>query len=276
MVSLLGLLAGGVVNALADDLPAGRAPNWPKYPDGRHRPLLAWLGVTAFALRLRSAPKDETEEPSGELDSIRLSWRYPLVELMNAVLMLLTFLFARERRAFSGEETLLLLAMVAMFMLISVIDWEHMRIPVSPLLACCLLALVRALAFPHSPPTIASMLVGALIACLSFALIYLGGRLFVRLAVRSQHQPNENAALGRGDVYLMTVGGLIVGFPNILVAMALTILLGGIGALAYLLVKNASGGYRRFTALPYAPYMLASIYLVALLRDEVSRLVFGI
>ena len=276
LVALLGLLVGGLINSLADDLPTGRQPSPPKYPNGRRRPPLAWLGATAFLLNLRRASQTTDESTDDDCERQELSWRYPLVEIALSASMTLVFAVARDMHAMSIEETLLYLALVALFVLIAVIDLEHMRILVTPLLACCLLALVRAFAFPQSPPTFASMLVGALCACLVFSLVYLGGRLFARLAERYGHSPADITVFGRGDVYLMTVGGLIAGFPNVLVIMALTILLGGIGALTYLLRKSASGGYQRFSAFPYAPYILTSIYVVMLLRGEASRLIFGL
>lgn len=271
LVTLLGLVVGGVVNALADDLPAGRMPSRPRYPAGQARPPRAWLGIAAFLLRLRRAPEASTGASTDDnRERHRLSWRYPLLEVALAALMALTFAVARDIYRMPVAESLIWLALVALYVLIAVIDLEHLRIPLMPLLACGLLALLRAFAFPLSPPTIASMLVGALCACLVFSLVYLGGQSFALLGVKRQRQPLT--AFGRGDVYLMSVGGFIVGFPTVLVAMALAILLGGAGALGYLLAKKISGGYRRFSALPYAPYILASIYLVMLLRDELNRL----
>lgn len=274
---LLGLLVGGIVNALADDLPTGRRPRLPKYRNGQRRPLLAWLGISAFAFRLRDPPEKATGVlADGTRDRRNLSWRYPLVEVVSAALMALTFAVARDTTEMSCEETLIWLAFVALFILIAVIDLEHKRIPVEPLIASVLLALVRALAFPLSSPTAASMLAGALSANLTFTLVYVGGLIFVRMAKRYRPNLAVVTGFGRGDVYLMSVGGLIVGFPDVLVAMTMTILLGGIGALAFFVVKTASGGYRRFSALPYAPNILTSIYAVMLLGDELNRLIFGL
>ncbi|MCY4064618.1 MAG: A24 family peptidase [Chloroflexi bacterium] len=276
LAALFGLIAGGVVNALADDLPAGRRPRLPRYPDGTPRPVRAWLGVTAFALRLRCASPSAIDKSIDGCQRQMLSWRYPLVELALMVLTILTYAVARTRLDRSGEETLIYLAWVALFVLIAVIDLEHMRIPLAPLLACVLLAFVGATAFPQALPPFASMLAGAFCAFVSFALLYLGGCAFAQFAASRQHPRPALTALGRGDVYLMTVGGLIVGFPHVLVLMALTILLGGIGAAAYMLTKSRSGGYQRFSAIPYAPFILASVYSILLLRGELSQLIFGL
>ncbi len=276
LAALVCLLAGVVVNALADDLPAGRLPRLPRYPDGKRRPVLAWLGIAAFALRMRCPPKPATDKSTADGKQQVLSWRYPLVELVLLSLTLLTREVARTRLALSGEETLIYLAWVALFVLIAVIDLEHMRIPHQPLLACVLLAVIRGSAFPHSSPTFASMLAGAFCACFAFSLLYLVGRAFAQFVAGRHKLSTDLTALGRGDVYLMTVGGFIVGFPHALVVMAITILLGGSGAAGYMLAKSGAGGYQRFSAIPYAPFILASVYTVMLLRREVSQLIFGL
>ena len=277
LVVLIGLLIGGVVNVLADDLPAGRKPGLPRYPNGSRRPLAAWLGVTAFAFQLRQAP-DTRSADSGPHCAARgtLSWRYPLVEIASAALMTLTQAAAIDIRPLSVLEALIWQAMVILFLLIAIIDLEHRQIPMAPLLATGALAIVRAFAVPLSSSTTAAMLGGALCGGLSFSLVYLGGRLFARLASRKWNMPRCVTAFGKGDVYLMTVGGLIAGYPDVLIAMSLAILLGGIGALFYIAAKHAQGGYQPFSALPYGPYILISIYVVMLLPGEVSGLVAGL
>ena len=103
LVALLGLLLGGVVNALADDLPAGRL-GLPRYPDGGRRPLAAWLGMSAFALGLRRAPAAAPAPAKSDVGGHALTWRYPLVELALAIMMALTYAAARGRPPLSAEK----------------------------------------------------------------------------------------------------------------------------------------------------------------------------
>jgi prepilin signal peptidase PulO-like enzyme (type II secretory pathway) len=263
---LIGLLIGAVVNTLADDLLAGRRPGLPQYPNGRRRPLPAWLGVTAFAFRLRQ-PHDKRCAAAKLHRKARgtLSLRYPLVEITLSALMTLTQAVAIDIRFMSAPEAVVWQGLVVLFVLIGIIDLEHRRIPWAPLLAAGALAIVRAFAFPLSSPSAAAMLAGALCAGIVFSLVYLGGCLFTRLASRRGNMPSDVTAFGSGDVYLMTVGGLILGFPAVLLAMALAVLLGGIVALVYAATMRVAGRYRSFTALPYGPQILISIYLVMLL-----------
>lgn len=69
-------------------------------------------------------------------------------------------------------------------------------------------------------------------------------------------------ALGQGDVKLAGLLGLMVGFPAIVLALLITMLAGGLVAIALLV----SGRARRGDTLAYAPYLalggLLALYLV--------------
>jgi len=273
LVALLGLLLGGVVNALADDLPAGRRLGLPRYPDGGRRPLAAWLGISAFALGLRRAPP--VAPPSAKTDAgcHALTWRYPLVELALAILMALTYAAARGRPSLPAEKMLIWQALIILFVLIAVVDIEHRRIPVAPMLVTVLVVIFGAGAAGQPTPSFASMLAGALCAGLVFSLVYLGGRLFGRLAARFWRRRPADTVFGLGDVYLMTIGGLIVGFPQVLAAMLLAVFSAGFLALLVLaryafIIRQ----YKAFAILPYGPCILASTFAVLILHDPISQL----
>ena len=279
LIAALGILLGGVVNALADDLPAGRRLGFPRYSAGQRRPIRAWLGVSAFVFKLRRSPtSDQVAYYDGETDSntLSLSWRYPLTELFLSALMTLTYVIAFRDPATSYGQLVVRQVQVALFVLIAVVDMERRRILIAPLLATVLLALISAVSYPQFPPTIASMMAGALCAGLVFSLVYVGGRLFGHLAARFEEQSLEVTVFGLGDVYLITAGGLIVGFPNVLVAMALAIFLGGIGALSHLAVQVVSGrGYTPFSALPYGMYIATATIIAMLSPVELARFFNG-
>ena len=209
LVALLGLMAGGVVNLLADDLPAGRKPGLPKYPDGRRRPMAAWLGTSAFVFNLRRAPTvTNNSTMTDDVGRPALSWRYPLVELALSALMALVYSMAQGQPSLPGEKALIWGLSVALFVLIAVVDIEHRRILLAPLLAIVAFAIINGLAFPKSPPSVASMMIGAICAGMVYSLAYLGGRLFAYLAERRWHSLSDTVVFGLGDVYLRTVGGL--------------------------------------------------------------------
>jgi len=59
-----------------------------------------------------------------------------------------------------------------------------------------------------------------------------------------------------GDVLLGAVIGLMVGFPEIIQSLTLTIIAAGVFSLGYLLVMLLTRRYRLGTAFPYGPFIL--------------------
>lgn len=259
---LAGILLGGLVNALAENLPHGRFLARPRYGDGAARPPVAWLGLGAFLFKQRQSPGGGEQNKER-----RLSWRYPLTELLLAGLLLATE-HAAGAQAPLGQQ-LLWQFYVVIFVLIAVVDIEHKRILFLPVAAVSALGLFDAAFYPQHRPDLASSLAGGVAGGSVFSLVYAGGLLYGRIL---KDRPEMPTAFGKGDVYLMAMGGLIVGFPNVLVTMVAAACLGGGGALAWLLATGLRGrGYERFTALPYGPYILTATYGVMLFPD-----VFGL
>ena len=254
---LIGIFLGGLVNALADNLPHGRLLTRPRYAGGAPRPPVAWLGLGAFLFNLRRSPDIATPG--------RLGWRYPLTELALAVLLPVTHLAGAQ--APLGQQ-LLWQAYVVAFVLLGIVDIEHKRILFTPVIALSALALFDAAFYPQPAPALPGSLAGGVVGGVIFSLVYAGGMIYRQSLGGGAEIPK---AFGKGDVYLMAMGGLVLGFPNVLVAMAAAVFLGGGGALTWLLAARLRGqGFARFTTLPYGPYILTATYAVMLSAGRVS------
>lgn len=261
IVGLIGLLAGGISNVLADDLPHYRFPRLPRYPDGTPRPLMAWLGITAFLFGQR-------ESPTGA----RLSWRYPLTEIATALTMMLTVLTTGDLRdntgapAITGLQLAFWLMYMAIFVLMAVIDIEHKLILFVVSIPAIVLALLDA-ALTQYKPDLQNALLGGGIAFATFFVLYLGGILYAHIRRISE------VAFGYGDVILITITGLILGPEALIFAMFITVFLGFIGSMAWIIGKSMRGqGHSLFTALPYGPYIIAATIIMMLFSSEVKTL----
>ncbi len=261
LVFAVAILLGALVNVLADDLPAGRLPKRPRYPDGAPRPLLAWLAIGAFLFNLRHSPKSNATD-----NDRKLTWRYPLTELALATLLVITHLVKRDDPHLATGQLIIWQAYVVVFVLLSVVDLEHKHILIMPVILASALALINAAAFPQPAPNLPSSLVGGTVGGLTFSLVFWGGRLVGRFFGRRRKMPT---AFGKGDVYLMILAGLIVGFPHVLAVMILAIFLGGFGALACIFQMILSRRYELFTAFPYGPYILAAVYIVLIVSSKI-------
>lgn len=136
-------------------------------------------------------------------------------------------------------------AYCSLLLLIAVVDLEHRIVP------NVVLALGVSLAVGFNiwlaTPGLASALGGAMV----------GGGFFLLLALLRRN------ALGLGDVKLAFLIGMMTGFPQVLQALTIGIILGGVAAAFLLLTRLRS----RKEYIPYAPYLVVGC-IVTLLQGQ--------
>jgi prepilin signal peptidase PulO-like enzyme (type II secretory pathway) len=93
-------------------------------------------------------------------------------------------------------------------------------------------------------------------------LFYWMGMLFMRVVNRRSASKSDEVALGYGDVNLAGVLGLMLGLPQILIALVLALLLGGILSGAIMLGMAALRRYRSMMAIPYGPFLVLGAMFV--------------
>jgi leader peptidase (prepilin peptidase)/N-methyltransferase len=252
LYGLLGLLAGALVNLCADQLPRWRTlrrtPFCPYCDVGR--PPWAWISVVPYLVF----------KPRCQYCSAPISWRHPIVEIGSAAM----FAFIWHRYA-GGELSRLLIPYTiysTLFLLLLVIDLEHKLILNVVILPAWLLALAGSLVHP-TPHFWRLALLGGVLGFGLLYLIYLLGELFVKIMSKIRGTPVNAVAFGFGDVRLGGFIGLVLGFPDVLNALFLAILLGGLGGLIYWFVSAViRRRYSLFTAIPYGPFLIAGAMFV--------------
>ncbi len=266
IAGVLGLLAGGLVNMLADDLPTNGPPvhndppadeeqrhirlRAPHYPDGAPRP---FLSLIAFLRGRRVSP-----------DGSKLGWRYLLVEVALAAA------FAALAAAYPLDVQLAFyLLYVWVFALVTVIDVEHRLILFVVMVPAALLAVLDAILTPVPRPSLADSLTGGAMGFGVFWLFWYGGVLFNKARFRGE--THQEVAFGFGDVMLAGVCGLILGWQSMIFAMFITVFAGAFGGLLWMLSRLVSGtGYAMFTALPYGPYIVLGTMVMLFFQDPVQ------
>jgi prepilin signal peptidase PulO-like enzyme (type II secretory pathway) len=261
VAGVIGLIAGGVINALADDLPARENPRLPHYPDGTPRRLSAWLGVTAFLTGQRNSPKKHGKKSKVPLS---LSWRHPIVEVSTALAFFGVALGIKHQ-----PNLPFWCVYLAILILITVIDVEHRLILFVVIIPSCLFALLVALVSPEEGKSFSDYLIGGAAGFAVFFLMFLGGVVFT---VLSRHQA---VAFGFGDVMLATLS-LILGWRGLIPAIFITVFAGAAGALVYILGRMVMRQrYRWFTPLPYGPYIVMGTIVVLLFREQVKTVIWA-
>lgn len=229
--AIVGLLVGGWLNVLADDLPGRHRPGKPRCTTcGASRSPRSWLSTLAYLLAQGRCSHCTAPVPL----------RGACVELGTATVF--AYLFAR----FGLTDRMLLYSIYStIFILVTVTDLEHrliLNVVIGPAIVLALVA---------GPFTYGlgwkSMLAGGVIGFLTFyilALLWPGG-------------------MGFGDVKLAAFIGLITGFQGVIVALIVTFLAGGTISLFLLVTRIRS--LRDY--IPYGPFLVIG-GMVALLWGQ--------
>jgi leader peptidase (prepilin peptidase)/N-methyltransferase len=253
---LVGFLIGIFLNYCADQLPRWRslrrAPFCPHCD--QPRPIWAWVGTLAY-LRFK---------PDCAHCGAPISWRHPIVEVGTALL----YAFLWYTYALPGEWVVLVLYTLysTILVLVLVIDLEHRLILNVVMYPAWALALIGSFFFPE-PSFYIRALVGFAVGFGFLWLVYQGGVLFVKLLSKRRGKDINAVAFGFGDVRLGGFMGLVLGFPDVLSAIIVAILLGGLFSLVYIVVQGLIlRRYSMFTAVAYGPFLIIAtvIYMFLL------------
>ena len=184
----------------------------------------------------------------------RISWQYPVVELLTGVLFALTvFSFGIT------WHTVLPLAFVTALVIVTFIDLEHQIVPdvitlpgIAIALAWSVLSFfVSAHQTPggFSPPAPLEALLGTLV----------GGGLLYLVAVVSR------GGMGGGDIKLTAMIGALLGWQQVLLTIFLGTLSGSVVALLFL----ASGKKGRKDPMPFGPFLALGAVLALFWGEEI-------
>lgn len=237
LFALLGLLTGGVINMLADELPTRQRPGRPRCIQCQYR--YGPPGWLALGRRMWGGGRCPD-------CGLRTRRRALLVEGTTAISFAILPFFVEE------PANLLFGALyVAILILVIVTDLEHRLILHAVTVPGTLLALVGSIFINGNSLLFA--LLGAVIGfVVFFAFFWLGKTLF------------GPGALGFGDVTLSTMMGAMVGFPAIIFALTLGILLGGVLTFLFMLLGRLS--LRSHVA--YGPFLAVAGIVIIIWGEE--------
>lgn len=241
--ALIGLLVGGMINVLADDLPARLSPARPHCPQCGH--VYGPSGWLALARRLRGG-----RCPQCGLETRR---RALLVEIVTPLTFALLPSLINE-----PVDLLFGSLYIAILILVIVVDLEHRLILHVVTVPGTVLALVGSAFVSSNAPLLA--LLGAIFGFFTFlGLYWLGRRLF------------GPGALGFGDVMLSTMMGAMVGFPYIVFALVIGVLLGGM--ISFGLIASRRLSMRSYVA--YGPFLAMAGIITVVWGDQLLSWYLG-
>jgi len=178
----------------------------------------------------------------------KISPRYTVVELLNGICYLLIFLHFDV--VISPLYASLVSLMTSALIVIFFMDWDTQLINTWVVVFIGVLAIPKFLFCQKDCPlSLSAMILGAFVVSVPLLIIAL---------------VSHEKAMGMGDVYLMIAGGLFLGAPNILVAMAVALI---VGSICGLILKHANGN----SVFAFGPYLSLGIAAAALYGDTITK-----
>jgi leader peptidase (prepilin peptidase)/N-methyltransferase len=223
VVGLFGLALGSFLNVVIARVPAGGSLLHPGSACPGCRAPLAWydnipvLSFVALRGRCRAC-------------GMRISWRYPLVELLTAAVLVSSYL------AFGpSADFLVACALLPALIAMTAIDLQHQMIP-------------DAITLPGIPVGLLINVATGRISWVDSVIgLIAGGGLFLVIILASR------GGMGGGDLKLGALLGAFLGWKALLVALFVAIVLGG--AIGTLLL--ATGRRGRKDPIPFGPFLAA-------------------
>ncbi len=170
------------------------------------------------------------------------------------------------------------LILLTYFGVVFVIDLEHRLILHPTSIFGAILGLIAGVIAHGISPTLLGGLGGFLIMLAFYYLGVLFTRMRAKRLMARGQEPDDEEALGSGDVILVTVLGLIVGWPLIWLCLLYGVLLGGLVSLLILLWLLVSGRYKTsalMTFIPYGPYFIVTAGLIVYFPKFLALVVPG-
>ncbi len=240
---VLGWLLGWVVNYLADVLPVTLKFSRPACLNPACCQPYAWGRYLLLS--------------SCSACGRRRGWRVYAVQAVSLAAAVYLWLQPPAKIHF-----LLALILFGYLLIVAVIDLEH-RLILGPIS-------VFGLVFAASLGVLAhgwvDTLIGGVAGFLIMYLFYLVGKVFANIrARRLGAEADAQEALGSGDVTLVTLLGLLLGWPLIWLALLMAVLAAGLCSLVILGIALLRGRYRQQAFnifIPYAPFFIVSAMLI--------------
>jgi leader peptidase (prepilin peptidase) / N-methyltransferase len=249
VVFVFGLIVGSFLNVCIVRLPRGGSiVNPPSHCPRCQSGIKFYDNIPLISFFLLRGKCRNCGEP--------ISWRYPLVELTNALLYV-----GIVSEFWLGGEAIMMMALCSSLIVITVIDYDHMIIPDKITLPGMLVGLTLAPFFmsplgdplpfnldgllPHAGP----YLIGFLNSLIG---LILGGGLLLSIGW-AWEKLRHVEAMGGGDVKLMGMVGSFLGWKGALLTIMLGALAGSLIGVLLIVLKR----HKMEKLIPFGPFLAA-------------------
>ncbi|KPJ57160.1 hypothetical protein AMJ49_02490 [Parcubacteria bacterium DG_74_2] len=178
----------------------------------------------------------------------KISWQYPLVEIVTALIFLGTFNQFPISNFQNFVNLFFMLYVSCSLIVIFFYDLKHYIIPDQVIYPAILISAI--FLFLHPKSQILNSIYSALGASLFFLSIYL---------------ISKGKWMGFGDVKLAFLMGLFLGFPKILVALFFSFFIGAIIGIGLILAKKKT----LKSEVPFGPFLVAGTFIALFFGENI-------
>lgn len=229
---ILGLCVGSFVNVLSDRLPNGEDVLVSRSHCDYCKKILSWyelVPILSYVIQKRRCRHCHKV----------LSFQYPFVELFTGLgFVVIALVFGMYSSLFVALSVVFTMSMV-----ILVADFKYFIIPDVTLIVMGIVGLFSLTTLPFQE--VRAHLLSAVAAFVGFLLLYL---------------LTKQKGMGFGDVKLAGVLGLLLGFPNLVIALYTAFLTGAIVGVILMIVGKA----KMKTKLPFGPFLILGMFVAFL------------
>lgn len=243
LISIYGLIIGSFLNVCVYRIPREESVSFPSSHCTSCNTSLKWYdNIPLFSYIILQG--------KCRYCKVKISPKYPMIELLNAIIYLLLFY------KFKLSIDFIFYALISSSLIVvTFIDLKEMIIPdrlVITILTLSILHKAVNYILYKVPINFIDSIGGLLLA----------GGLFLLIVIIS------NGGMGGGDVTLIGSLGFVVGIKNILLVMFLSFMIGAIISLFLLLLKIKT----KKDPIPFGPFIIISFFIVMLFGEKIIDL----
>jgi leader peptidase (prepilin peptidase) / N-methyltransferase len=189
----------------------------------------------------------------------KISIQYPLVELLTGILFVL--LFGHFYSGLSLRQVIYILYLFyisSALIVIFIYDLKHSLIPEAVLFPAAIVAIIYNLLPPYNMQYILFSLLATLAAGAFFFLL---------------HGISKGKAMGFGDVELVVLMGIFLGWPNLFTALFLAFFFGAIIGLILMALPARAGGEKKSlkSEIPFGPFLITGTFMALFLGSQIIK-----
>lgn len=265
-VVLMGLCVGSFLNVCIYRMPRGLSVAFPGSHCPRSKaPLLWWENIPVLSFVILGG--------KGRVSKAPISWQYPAVEIITAILFFVLW------QLFTPAVAISYMIMASMMLAGSFIDWQFKIIPDSLTVGGAFVGLIAAASVPALLDIEGAWTISKSVEALGLSAqgMLLGSGVILWIALLAE-MALKKEAMGFGDVKLLGFIGAFIGWKGAIASIFLGSFIGMAIVIVMAIAERISGKKEKLMGreIPFGPMLNAAAFAIVLAKGLALPLPWGI